>query len=110
MNLELLSGIAQIIEAVAVVGALIYAGLQIRDARKSSKIESAWQIFRELSEDEIRKSRKYVYRNQSKYVMLAKDGSNLRKLTQPQWHHANRVSNAFDRVGFLVYQGCTKSM
>lgn len=85
MNLELLSGFAQIIEAVAVVGALIYAGLQIRDTRNSSKIESAWQIFQELSEDETRKSRKYVYKNQNKYMMLSKDGSNLPKLTQPQW-------------------------
>lgn len=104
MDTEKATLIVQAIESVAVVGALIYAGLQIRESRKNAQIESAWQIFRELSEGNTRSSRSYIYQNRKKYLKLTRDGANLKKLSEAQWKHASQVSNSFDRVGFLVHK------
>jgi len=65
MNMDIVSLVVQTIESAAVVGALIYAGIQIRESRNNSQVEAAWQIFRELSEDVTRTSRSYIYKHRT---------------------------------------------
>jgi hypothetical protein len=101
----LTSIIIQSIQTIAVLLALLYAWLQIRDAQKKSKIESVWEIYRELAEENVRSSRHYIYNHQSTYAALAWDGSDLSKLEKDDWRNASAVSNSFDRVGFLVAEG-----
>lgn len=105
MTLNIWSLIVQTIEAVAVVGALIYASLQIRESRNIARIETTREVFKELSEQNARESRAFLYRNRAKYTRLAKDGSNLDRLTKEQRFHATAVSYSFDSLGFPVEKG-----
>jgi hypothetical protein len=105
MNWDAFAAIAQAVETVAVVIALFYAWQQVRAARKELRLGAVWEIFRELDSAPTRAARGYIYKNRELYKALTGQETALAKLPNEAWRHAEAVSNAFDRIGYVVHQG-----
>jgi len=112
MNWDAIAAIVQAIQTAAVIVALVYAWQQVKQARQQVKhsrqevrLGALWEIFKELDTDELRASRRYVYKNWQLYHLLRDDVTRLDSLPNEAWKRAQDVSNTLDRLGFMVYQG-----
>ena len=104
MDWVVIASIAQTIEAIAVVAALLYAWQQVREARRESNLGAIWEIFNELSSEEMNNARKIVYQNRELYQQLA-DGQGLDAIPHEVRHNATKVANNLNRIGYVVYKG-----
>jgi uncharacterized protein (DUF2235 family) len=102
--LELINTSLQLIQTIAVIAALIYGWQQIRDARRESNLGAAWQIFAELSDEQQRQARGYVYRHREQFEALSQDPATLYALDRGAWDAAHSVGNTFNRIGYLVHR------
>mgnify|MGYP001061516838 CR=1 FL=1 len=88
------AAIAQILQFVIVVIALIYAKGQADEASKARKLQVVRELINEIGSEEIRTLRHWVL-----YDMPAFDA-----LTAEQLWKARKVAVALDRVGYMVKQ------
>jgi len=99
-----IASIAQTIEAIAVVAALLYAWQQVREARRGSDLGAMWEIFNELSSEEMNNARKIVYQNWKLYQQLG-EGQGLDAIPTEARHNATKVANNLNRIGYVVHKG-----
>ncbi len=105
MNWNTVSSIAQTVEAISVVVALLYAWQQIKAIRQEISLGAVWNIFSELSSEQAQRSRKYVYQNREIFAALNEpDGTKLEDLSEEARQHAEKVSNSLDRIGYVVFE------
>lgn len=104
MDWVVIASIAQTIEAIAVVVALLYAWQQVKEARRELNLGALWQIFNELSSEEMNDARKTVYQNRELYQQLS-DGQGLTDIPHEVRHDATKVANNLNRLGYLVFKG-----
>src|SRR3989338_1760287 len=85
---------------VLVLITLIYIAGQLREARKSRRLEAALTVFRELQTKDARDARKYIYRT----IPLSVEGLDDEDLQQ-HLEAAEEAMLAFERVGYLIQEG-----
>jgi len=90
MDWVVIASIAQTIEAIAVLVALIYAWQQVSEARRESNLGAIWEIFNELSSEEMNDARKTVYQNRELYKQLD-DGKSLDGVSYEARHKPLRL-------------------
>jgi hypothetical protein len=91
------------LQTLLLCGTLLYARGQINAARNEQRLGAMWEIFNELDFSGAREARKFVYDHRELYKSL--EGNNVEKFTElSKEAHANaeRVSNSFDRIGYVV--------
>ena len=79
---------------------LFYIAGQFREARSDRKRETALSAFRELQTKEARDARRYIYGT----VPLNLEGLND-ELLQQYLEAAEEAMLAFERIGYLIYEG-----
>jgi hypothetical protein len=93
-NLGNWAAIAQVIQSVAVLFALIYAVVQLNEAGKARKLQATRELVNELGHEDMRKDRWWAL-----YEM-----DDPTKLDEDQRWRARRIAVAYDRVGYMVKQ------
>jgi len=112
-SLQDCAAVAQILQLVVVVIALVYAGFQVkeavvanREAVMARKAQAFKDVLEEISEDEVRKARRWVIITDIPEKLSRVNI--LKELEEEELQHQKdmrRVAVAYDRVGFYLKNG-----
>ena len=100
---EVVNSSLQLIQTCAVLAALVYGWQQIRDARRESRLDAAWQIFAEFSHEDQRKARRYIYKNRALFETVSRINRYCTFLPKQAWDAAHNIGNTFNRIGYSVH-------
>ncbi|GAP13236.1 hypothetical protein LARV_00987 [Longilinea arvoryzae] len=104
MNWDFLTAILQTIQTLAVLIALFYAWRQIQEARRETHLGAMWEIYREISSDELNGARKVIIKNREKLLSLCNPGD-IKKLPEDVRYAASKTGNHMNRIGYVVRKG-----
>lgn len=93
-NLSNWAAIAQVVQSIVVLFALIYAVVQLNEAGKARKLQATRELINEIGDKEVREDRWFVL-----YEMF-----DAAELSDDDHKRASRVAVAYDRVGYMVRQ------
>jgi hypothetical protein len=96
MNWDAMTAISTAIATATVVGALVYAGIQIHEAQKTRKMQAFASILEQLGQEKEREARRYVI------LKFPEGETDLGKLSDEDRIKVESVLACFDRVGFFV--------
>jgi hypothetical protein len=95
-----IGSIAQCVETIIILGAFIYAAIQVREVKKSRHLAAVKDLLNEIGNSEVQAHRYWVLNE-----MSLCDPAKIAAIGEDELIRVRRISVAYDRVGYLLKLG-----